>query len=235
MSKIGYKIAAVIAFVLTMQSCQDEVVRPLTLGDEYGPVFNVGAYWEYAVDSSYVDDFFEPPLDTTAYFLLREVFADTFTDNAGRLTYKVERYKKMFNDTVSYDSMDWVMTDVWTATPQQGFYERYEENVRYVRLNYPVVEGKDWNGNAYNTFNEWNYEYENVHQSHTTGAFTFDSTLTVNQRDNINIIDNETAFEVYAKDVGLIEKHYTDQVKSISTGDITSGASMNWILLDYSL
>ena len=141
----------------------------------------------------------------------------------------------MFNDTVSYDSMDWVMTDVWTATPQQGFYERYEENVRYVRLNYPVVEGKDWNGNAYNTFNEWNYEYENVHQSHTTGAFTFDSTLTVNQRDNINIIDNETAFEVYAKDVGLIEKHYTDQVKSISTGDITSGTSMNWILLDYSL
>lgn len=218
---------------LFLQSCQDEVVRPLTLGDEYEPVLEIGNYWEYQVDSSYVDDFFDPPLDTTESFLLRELVADTFTDNSGRLSFKIERYKKFFNDTIPYDSMDWRMTDVWVATHNQGFFERYEENVRYVRLNYPVVEGKDWNGNAYNTFAEWNYEYENVHQSYTVGDFTFDSTLVVNQRDNINIIDLETAYEVYARDVGLIEKHYTDQVKSINSGLVTSGTSMTWTLIDY--
>ena len=76
-------------------------------------------------------------------------------------------------------------------------------------------------------------QYENVHQSYTVGDFTFDSTLVVNQRDNINIIDLETAYEVYARDVGLIEKHYTDQVKSINSGLVTSGTSMTWTLIDY--
>lgn len=220
-----------VVFLIT--SCQDQVVRPLTNGDEYGPVYEIGAYWEYEVDSSYVDDFFDPPLDTTISFLLREVFADTFTDNSGRLSYKVERFKKFFNDTLSYDSMDWVMTDVWWATPNYSHFERTEENVRYVRLNYPVVEGREWNGNAYNTLNEWLYTYENVHLSYEVDSFFFDSTVTVNQRDNINIIDKERAYEVYAKNFGLIEKEFTDQVKNINTGEITSGISMTWKLIDY--
>lgn len=220
--------------VLTLVSCQTDVVRPLEMGTEYSPTMNIGSWWEYEVDSTYVDDFFDPPRDTTIQFRLLEVYSDTIYDNSGRLSYIIDRYKKFYNDSIPYDSMQWKHNDVWFCTLTDNTFERVEENIRYVRLNFPVKEEREWDGNVYNTFQEWTYVYNNVDLPLTlTNGASYDSTLTVNQRDILNIIDKERAYEVYAKNVGLIKKVFTDQVLDINTGEPKSGPSVTWELIDY--
>lgn len=219
---------------LALISCQTDVVRPLDMGKEYSPPTKIGSWWEYQVDSTYVDDFYDPPRDTTIQFRLLEVYSDTMYDNSGRLSYVIERYKKFYNDSVPYDSIPWNHNDVWFCTLTDNTFERVEENIRYVRLNFPVTNDREWDGNVFNTFQEWNYVYESVDLpfSLTNGSY-YDSTITVNQRDVLNIIDKENAYEVYAKNVGLIKKVFTDQILDINTGDPKSGPSVTWELIDY--
>jgi len=85
-----------------------------------------------------------------------------------------------------------------------------EENQRFVRLIFPVNEGKSWNGNAYNTSEPWNYNYTNVDEPYSLDLLSFSKTLTVNQRNNINLVDQEIAYEVYAYGVGMVYKQLTD-------------------------
>jgi hypothetical protein len=116
----------------------------------------------------------------------------------------VERYKKNnLQDTFQ-------LTDVWVQKRTTTSAERYEENQRFVRLIFPVNEGESWNGNAYNTLEPWNYTYTNVGEPYSLDLLSFSKTLTVNQRNNVNLVNQEIAYEVYAYGIGMVYKQLTD-------------------------
>jgi len=204
MKKRGIHIFIFVLAIGGINSCKkDAETAPVDLGYEYFPD-DIGSYIIYEVDSIAYDDAVKPP-DTTRY-LLKELVESTFIDNSGRPTLRIERYKKMYNPLVPYDSISWVLSDIWTANRTTTTAEKTEENIRYIKLVFPVVKGKEWNGNSFNTLGQKDYEMISVDQPETIGGISFDSVITVSQFQQINFIEYINEEEKFAKHVGLIYK-----------------------------
>jgi hypothetical protein len=194
-----------ISLLAILASCKkDKEVTAVDVGYGYFPD-EVGHYVIYEGDSiSYKDDQQEP--HDTFRFLTKEIIESVYTDNEGRPTLRIERYTKWFNDTVPYEQMPWTLTDVWAANRTSTTAEKVEENVRYVKLSFPVRENSSWNGNAFNYLEEWEYEYDDINTAGTVNNISFDSVATVLQNDVENLVDRKYGVEKYAKNVGLVYK-----------------------------
>lgn len=166
----------------------------------------VGSYFSYNVDSIYYDDF--TGTSDTFYMQIKEVLADTFRDGSDQLNYRLERFYKYDPGTTSIDfsSISWTLQDVWFVTVSDFGIQRVEENIRKVSLINPVVEDLEWNGNAYNSLSEWEYEYSKV----DTAYQSYDSCVYITQLDEENKIDKRYYEQVYARGIGLVRYYYID-------------------------
>ena len=182
---------------------KDPETTPVDIGYNYFPD-ETGRYIIYQVDSIWQDD--GSDFRDTVRYLLKELVESTFIDNSGRPTMRIERYKKMYNPSVPYDLLPWVLTDIWTANRTATTAEKVEENIRYIKLVFPVVKGKEWNGNVYNTLGQKDYEMISVDQLEVVNNLSFDSVITVRQFQNINVIEYINEEEKFAKHIGLIYK-----------------------------
>lgn len=190
-----------IVFVSLFSSCKkDSEITTADFGYDYFPD-QVGQYVIYQVDSIWQDDISNVH-DTTRY-LLKEVIASTFLDNSGRPTLRIERFKKFYNPSLPYDSVQWTLTDVWLANRTNTTAERVEENIRYIKLVFPVKEEKKWNGNIYNTLGEKEYEIISADIQEYINSINFDSVVTVKQFEEFNWVESRYEVEKYAKRVGL--------------------------------
>jgi hypothetical protein len=216
----------VIGLLFLLVSCKkNKVEEPPDLGYDYYPG-KVGSYVVYDVDSiSY------PALsvDTLYYkFQIKEKIDSVFTDNQGRPTLKIIRYRKNYNDTIPYSLMDWEFQDVWWANVTKTTVEVVEENIRFVKLIFPVKKSATWNGNAQNTIGQWDYKYSEIDAAATVGGISFDKTLKVTQKYFPSAISYENYYERYAKGVGMIYRiienyDYQDGSGNANPGHIYEG------------
>jgi len=185
-------------------SCKkDAELNTIDQGYNYFPD-DVGRYIIYEVDSIAYDDLSHVP-DTTRY-LLKEVIASTFIDNSGRPTLRIERFMKMYNDSIPYDSMNWTGPRVWHANKTSSTAEKVEENIRFIKLIFPAKIKKNWDGNSYNTLGEKEYEVISIDEAEMINNVAFDSVITVKHFEQINFIEYIFEVEKYARNVGLIYK-----------------------------
>ena len=77
----------------------------------------------------------------------------------------------------------------------------------------------------YNTNPAWNYRYSGKDQRYELDDLAWNETVRVNQRNNINLVDQEFAFEVYARNIGLVHKVFSDL--NFQNGMIT-GVDVEW-------
>lgn len=202
-NKILKRVLPVLGLVLIFAACKKDSAITIDNGYAYFPD-QVGHYVIYDVDSIVHNDFTKS-VDTFR-FQVKEHFESEFYDNSGRPTLRIERYKRTYPDT----SAPWTLSDVWSANLTESRAERTEENQRFIKLIFPVNQKRGWNGNAYNTMDEWEYKYTSVDVPSTLRNLTFDSTLTVKQIDFENLINKKYYIEMYAKNVGLIYKETID-------------------------
>lgn len=196
-------LAIALLVVSLMLSCKKDTELPPDVGYNYFPDL-VGKYVIYEVDSISQNDSLQKK--DTLHYLLKEVIESIITDNEGRPSMRIERYVKYHDSLVPYSQLPWTLKDVWMATRTSTTAEKVEENVRYLKLVFPLEKGKDWNGNVYNTKPEWEYEVTEYDKPKILGNLSFDSTLTVEQV-NRNILNlTEYSIETYARNVGLIYK-----------------------------
>lgn len=181
----------------------DDYVAP-EIGHKYAGL-TLGKYVVYDVDSLFYDDF-TASVDTAIY-QIKELVAEAYTDLEGEEAYKINRYRR------DHDTLSWVLIDVWNAKLTQTNFQKAEENVRYVKLIFPIGNGKVWNGNSMNTMAEWEYEYESIDQSENIGGNALAKVLMVNQLENINLIEEQQFLEKYAENVGLVYKRSKDLVR----------------------
>jgi len=195
-------LLAILSFSLVIalfSSCKKEVdVEVIQFGYEYFPT-SVGSYRIYLVDSIGHDI-----TSDTSQFQIMEVVEDEFTDNLGQPTFSIGRYKRYTS------SGDWLFQTVWVEKKTSTFAQRVENNKRYIRLVFPISDESAWDGNAFNNEDPWNYTYSGIGSSRYVGPFNLPNTLTVNQRNYVNLVDQEIAYEVYAKDIGLVYKKLID-------------------------
>lgn len=190
---------------IVVVSCKKDASTSSTIdaGYNYFPD-DIGRYIIYEVDSIAYDDQSHAP-DTTRY-LLKEVIASSFIDNSGRSALRIERFVKIYNDSIPYDSMTWVGPRVWYANKTATTAEKIEENIRYIKLVFPAKKGSEWDGNSYNVLGEKFYEILSINEPETMNAIAFDSVVTVKHFEQINFIEYIYEVEKYARDIGLIYK-----------------------------
>jgi hypothetical protein len=137
------------------------------------------------------------------------VLTSPFTDDEGRQAWKLERFLRWYKPADGYASSPWLMKDVWQVNADNKNVQVVEENSRYTKLSFPVKEGAEWNGNAFNSEAEELYRYEYVGRSETIGSQPLDRVLQVTERDFRTLISYEYRCEKYGAGVGLVFRNYT--------------------------
>lgn len=174
------------------------------LDNSYFPL-DSGSWREFCVTSITIDE----PIalfDTQRYYV-REQIGDIFVDNVGDTMRQIERFRRK-----SLTS-DWERQNSWLAYVRGVEVIEVEENTRYIKMDLPLFEGKTWNGNAYNrtdTLEEYQYCVEDIDVYMQIGEFSFDSVLSISQKNELTAITKVSFVERYAKNVGLVQKQQID-------------------------
>jgi hypothetical protein len=182
---------------------------------------------EYEIYGFEYDDFFTPVKVDTIHYFLKEVIDSTFYDAELRPSFKILRYQRAANDTAVYQ-----LSDVWYATKSAQRLEVVEENLRLIKLIFPVRFGAFWNGNALNTEPEQTYRLGYVNKPEMLSGMNFSSVVQVVQAYEENLIEKQFQEERYAKGVGLIYKKVLD-VKTEVSGEVRSGIDVSWKAIAY--
>jgi hypothetical protein len=197
------------------RSDEDSEIPANFEGYSYLPL-ELGQERVYRIDSISYDDF-TGTIDTTIFYE-RQLIVATQEDLSGRTNYRTEIYRR------SADTLAWRLRS--TELRYRGTY-RYELNQGgnvYLPLIFPPLADSRWNTNALNAQEEIIYQYQNLHQSFQIDDNSYDSTITVLQNEEFNLISTEKDIEVYARGVGMIYRENIDLNTDINTGEITSGS-----------
>ena len=214
------KVIYLILIGFSILSCgKDDVPTVLHFYDSYYPI-ETGIYVDYYVQEISHDVASSVPHDTSTYYM-RTLIEDTVIDNQGRIAYKYIRLTRLEVDD------DWQVSDVWTTINNNHKIELIEENRRKVKLILPPTTYDVWDANIYNSLSEMNCFYEDIHEPFSMNSINFDSSLTVQQEDVLNLVEYKKKYEVYANHVGLVKKQFKDLVISnFDTLNITSGKEL---------
>jgi len=206
-------------------SCKHENEVPAEVGYNYFPS-NIGHWVLYQVDSIYYDDFSHQIKEY--HFLLKEVVESSYLDNQNRLTQRIERYKKI-------DTLPFVLYDVWVSNLTSSTAEKVEENIRYIKLQFPIIDDQIWNGNAFNNLDELEYKYDNLSELYNVNGVNYDTTVTVLQKMENYLTQESNQVEVYAKNIGLIYKRFKDVKKypNPEMDSIISGIDYTYKIISY--
>ena len=192
-------------------------------GYDYFPV-NIGHTTVYDFDSVFIDT--KVAANDTVHYQIKEYVHSVFIDNSKRHSVRIERY-------IRYKQTDpWVIKNVYYALLTATTAERVEENQRYVKLIFPVRQDATWKGNAYTTQDDWDYTYTAVNTSLAVSGKTYDSTATVTQVDELNLIERLYSAETYAPHIGLISKEYIDEDR-LPDGTIVKHVSCTYHIKSY--
>ena len=194
--------------------------------ESYFPM-DFGTYVDYEVVEIQHDINAEITNDTVFYYL-RTVIGDTITDNEGRLARKFVRKKR--NEL----SDPWVISDVWTALVNDIRVEVTEENKRKVWLILPPLNSSFWDLNAFNVDEPIFCTYDGMHENSSINNISFDSVITVEQEDVLNLVSFRRKYEQYANNVGLVKKYYKDlNIFNFDTLNIQSGTELIYKCIDF--
>ncbi len=215
MDRIIILLFSPIVLTLLLAGCKSKSVveefDEIDKGYDYFPL-EVGKFMEYQVDSVVYDITAEGSIAIPSSSYLKELVVDTFRDNANRLIFRIERYtKKNLAD-------DWKISDVWTANKDEQRAERTEENLRFIKMTFPLVANSTWNGNMFiddtqiisvagesvELYKSWNYEVLSVGESEEIGEVIYPDVSTLQQAQNENLIELRYSIEKYARGIGLV-------------------------------
>ena len=208
-------------------SCrEDDADSPETriLGKEYVSL-KIGQETVFQIDSTIYDEF------TGRVKLIslqqRLVVASSENDQANREAFIVEIYNR------SDDTLPWLLNRVTRRTLIEFRYEILDNNVIKVPLVFPVELGKIWNSNVLNSFSEKQFEFTKVNDTHSNGTLQYDSTITVLQAEDFNLIEQRLEREVHAIGIGLVFREHKE-IETELNGDIRSGFEVTKRLISFS-
>ncbi|UII25922.1 hypothetical protein LVD15_21875 [Fulvivirga maritima] len=213
-------------------ACSSEDAEPdeSRLGLDFYPI-EVGTFQIYHVDNTNYR--ISGDVEQTSYELKVEV-VDSFYNQTNTLTYITHRSER------ADENMEWQFRSAWPVriTPYQII--QTEDNIPYIKLSLPVENGKEWDGNASNTYEEDIYEMDSINSSYITSiSDTINSTVTVVQNDNQDFtVQLDRRYEIYGRNVGLVYKEdislqYCTDADCIGQQQVIEGYEYRQYLIDY--
>lgn len=187
-----------VALLLGSLGCERSTSLYPTPGYAYFPLVS-GQSAEYEVtETTYA--LAQAPITRT--YLLRETTGVPYTDASGQSVYPLERARRN-------QQGEWVVDSVFLAwrTAKQAL--RVENGVALVKIQFPVFEGTRWNGNIFNTRPDQTFQIASLNKVVKTSLGTYDKTLTVVQQNDSTLLSLRRSQEIYAEDIGLIQRERT--------------------------
>lgn len=217
MKKTGIILAGLI-FLFACKTKKTEFTSA-ELSDYWKPA--VGKYIIYRLDSTVTTNF--GVALTTRSYRVKDLVDAEITDNLGRKAFRILRSVTDTNGVAPYKP-----SGSFTTIPVGGdWIEHVDNNLRYMKLRWPIRDGFQWKGNSFidvTSINstvrylaDWNYTYQDVEQPFSVLSKTFNNTITVLQRDETTpegpfspslYKQRNYGIEVYAKGIGLIYKDF---------------------------
>lgn len=206
-------LLVVTAVVFTACKKTTEVLETNTVSEFYP--LQVGKYITYNLDSTVFINF--GTKDTIMNYQVKHVVDAQITDNLGRPAYRIIRYIR------KTPANAWAPDNTFMAIGTEFTMEFIENNMRFIKLKGPVRDGYTWKGNSYidlgtdyRYLEDWDYTYDSVNVSSTIGTFTLDSTLKVDQRDEVignpgdpnSYSELNNSSEKYAKGIGMVYRNF---------------------------
>jgi len=211
----------IILSAVVFSSCTRQTIEPGPddLGYDFYPL-ETGKYVMYKVDSVYFNDFTRT--NDTVSLEVRDEIGESFVDNQGQESYIVNRTKRYTS------SAAWASDHTYYVTRDNFKLEWQENNLRFIKMIYPVKVNGKWFGNSYLSthtnpeirwYDNWEYRYTDVQSAFNSGFKTYPITHTIYQSSNQeaegdpNNPNSYSAFsygqETYAKGVGMVFKELT--------------------------
>jgi hypothetical protein len=196
-TKMKSFLLALLGFTLLFSCAKKEATDEiLDLGYNYFPT-DSGSVKIYAVDSiSYNDN--TQSIDTF-HFLLKEQVGGVITGQ--NLAKHIEIIK-----SVQFDS-----TSVWQPRNSsfvlitENNFQLLDENVRTVKLVFPIGNVLNWNGNQFNNKGKRNFLLQNIGSTYKLKDSSFQNCIIVQEALANNVIEEILIKSVYCKNIGLIE------------------------------
>ena len=226
----------------TLMSCDNEIeMLDVDRGEAYFPLIP-GQWTEYRIDSVIFDD--APGGNIKEFYtsFLREEVADFLVNTSGDTIYRLERYYKVD------ESDPWQLLDVWSATKSRTEATKTEENLKFLKLNFPVQVDKRWNPLIYvhenideeevqvgtetiRMYRFWESTIDAVDESGQVGDFDFNaSLLEVTHVDDDNELTRRYSKEIYARNLGLVSRVDTIlDSRCLRLGDPSDCFGENWL------
>ena len=220
------RITLIFVFAIFLSACNqddgDSVIKPF-VGKEYVSL-RVGQEAIYQIDSTIYDDF----SGTTKLVSLqqKEYIERAERDAANRETFIVEIY------TRAADTLPWRINRITRRTMTDFRYEVLDNNTMTVPLVFPIVLDKRWNTNVLNANTGKDYEYTTVNEPFSNGNLQYDSTVSILQFEEENLIEQILEVETHAAGVGLILRQHKD-IETEFNGDIRSGFESEMRLISF--
>jgi len=203
-----------LSLLLFLASCETEILPEQPGYEQYFPLAS-GRVWEYQLDSIIYRETL--PNDTQRWFLRQEL-GQEYTDLEGRPSFPIMLYRRRS------ESNPWQYYQTGTARLWENRAEWVENNLRAIKLVFPLKANAEWNGHLFFSdlesiptleacnnlayLYDWTYRYDALHSPFSVGALAFDSTLTVLQTGEQNLIEYNAGSERYAAGIGLVWRQF---------------------------
>lgn len=197
---------------LVLLSCSENEIKAPTSDQDFFPL-QVGSFSVFSVEET---QYSLIQGQTDLIYDLKLSVIDSFQNNSGGITYVIHRSTRQEGQT------EFTYLDTWSARLENDRIVVSEGNTSFVKLAFPVVVGKQWNGNELNNLGgDQSCSGTNITQCDLyqvagmdipveLGGEVFTETVEVELNNNPDlIVKQDIRREVYARNVGLILKETT--------------------------
>lgn len=221
------QILFALLLIFFFSACQNEIetFELNTEDDQYFPL-KLGDTWVYKSDSTIFDN--KGTIKKIISRIIKEKVIESFVDLEGEINFIIEQN--------IFDNDKLLSTNILNAYKNKTKCVRNEDNLKFIKLVFPVVKGTSWDGNALfdsgNTivriagepikmYDLWEYRYNETGISKSFNGHEYTNVISVIQTDTENSIEKRYSLEEYAKGVGLIYKKMmilnTQKIELINT------------------
>src|SRR5688572_29274516 len=181
--------------LVVLLGCSESEPEKQETDSQYFPL-QTGFFQVYEVSETVYSEV--NPTEFLEYELKTEV-VDSFANLGGDFTFVIHRSRR------NTENDPWQFQEAWSARTNAYQAVSTEGNISYVRIAFPAVKNKEWNGNALNALEMDSYLLESVGKPFDlSNDLKFNDALVVNQEDELNELKRDQREEVYARHVGLI-------------------------------
>jgi hypothetical protein len=172
---------------------------------------------------------------------VKDIIDTSFTDQEGFTANYILRYERPIADS------NYKLKYAYLVTDKKNTIEVTDNNLRFVKLVFPITYKGTWEGNKYitatntndpnNFYSGWLYKYLDYDKPLTLDSTSFEKTITIVQN---NILEGDTSVntptvltdysfsrERYARNIGLVEKNVASIKKDFA---ISNGKRRGFIM-----